>query len=306
MSDIFDFNECTLCPKECRVNRTSGQAGICGATDKISAARASLHKWEEPCLSGTNGSGTIFFSGCSLKCVFCQNREISRKNVGVEIDENRLCEIFFDLQEKSAHNINLVTAAHFLPSVLKAVEMAKVQGISIPFVYNSSGYEREEALERADGLIDIYLPDFKYFESNTAKKYSYAENYPHIAKTAIAEMVRQQPECNFDENGIMKNGVIVRHLMLPEMLLESKKIIKYLYGTYGSKIYMSLMSQYTPFGNLENFPELQQKIRKKDYEKLIDYAIDLGVENAFIQNGESASESFIPDFLGQGIIKEVQ
>ncbi len=296
MGDVFDFSSCTLCPKECRVDRTKGIKGLCGATDKIYTARASLRPWEEPCLSGSKGSGTVFFSGCNLKCVFCQNDVISHQNKGYETDSSRLCEIFFELYQKGAHNINLVTATHFLPSVLKAVERAKIQGIDIPFVYNSSGYEKKEALKRAEGLIDIYLPDFKYIDEEKAKKYSGATDYPQIAKTAIAEMVRQQPECIFDENGMMKKGVIVRHLMLPTMPADSKKIVKYLYDTYGNKIYMSLMSQYTPFGNLKDFPELQQKISKAHYEKLINYAVGLGVENAFIQYGESASESFIPDF----------
>ena len=306
MGDIFDFRECTLCPRECKANRERGKTGVCGASNKIFTARASLHLWEEPCLSGANGSGTVFFTGCSLSCVYCQNSQISHKNTGYEIDENRLCEIFFELRSKGAHNINLVTAAHFLPNVLKAVEKAKVQGIGIPFVYNSSGYEKAEALTRADGLIDIYLPDFKYFEEERAKKYSFAPDYPQVAKALIAEMVRQQPKCVFDENGMMLKGVIVRHLMLPSGFYDSKKIVKYLHKTYGSKIYMSLMSQYTPFGNLENYPELQQKINAADYEKLIDCAINLGVENAFIQDGESSSESFIPDFSGQGIINEVK
>lgn len=303
MGDIFDLRECVLCPRECRVDRISGKTGACGATDKIYTARASLHMWEEPCLSGNGGSGTVFFTGCNLKCVFCQNNQISHKNVGYEIDENRLCEIFFELRDKGAHNINLVTATHFLPMVLKAVEKAKTRGINIPFVYNSSGYEKVEALRRADGLIDVYLPDFKYFSDVNAKKYSGVCDYPQVAMKAIDEMVRQQKNCILDKNDMMICGVIVRHLMLPSGLSDSKKIVKYLYNTYGDDIYMSLMSQYTPFGDLEKFPELQQKVSHKDYEKLINYAVDLGVKNAYIQDGEAASESFIPDFSGQGIVK---
>ena len=303
MGDIFDLRECVLCPRECRIDRVSGKTGICRATDKIYTARASLHMWEEPCLSGNNGSGTVFFTGCNLKCVFCQNNQISHKNAGYEIDENRLCEIFFELRDKGAHNINLVTATHFLPMVLKAVEKAKTRGINIPFVYNSSGYEKVEVLRRADGLIDVYLPDFKYFSEVSAKKYSGACDYPQVAMGAIEEMVRQQKNCIFDKNDMMICGVIVRHLMLPSGLSDSKKIVKYLYNTYGDDIYMSLMSQYTPFGDLEEFPELKQKVRGKDYEKLINYAVDLGVKNAYIQDGEAANESFIPDFSGQGIVK---
>lgn len=305
MKDYFDLSKCILCPRECKKNRTKGETGLCGATDKIKAARASLHLWEEPCISGEKGSGTVFFTGCNLSCVFCQNKEISHKNMGAQIDETRLCEIFFELKSQGAHNINLVTAAHYLPQVLEAIKMAKDKGIDIPFVYNSSGYERPEVLKYAEGLIDIYLPDFKYIESERAMKYSGAKDYPEVVKAAIAEMVRQQPECVFDNEGVMRQGVIVRHLMLPEGLNESKKIIKYLYEIYGNKIFISIMSQYTPTGNTDNFPELKKRVSQADYDKLVDYAIELGVENAYIQEGEAASESFIPDFSGQGIIKEV-
>ena len=301
MSDIFDLTRCTLCPKECGVDRTNGKVGFCGANDKIKIARASLHQWEEPCLSGANGSGTVFFSGCNMTCVYCQNGEISHKNKGIEITKERLCDIFFELKEKGAHNINLVTAGHFLPIVLDAVSKAKEKNIDIPFVYNSSGYEKVESLERADGLIDIYLPDFKYIDKTQASRYSKAPDYPEVAMKAIDEMVRQRPKCIFDDNGIMCSGVIVRHLLLPNGLTDSKKAIKYLYEKYGDNIYISIMSQYTPFGNLDNFPELLNKVKSSDYEKLIDYAVKIGITNAFIQEGEAASESFIPDFSGQGV-----
>lgn len=304
MSDVFDLSYCTLCPRECKADRRNGEKGICGANDKINIARASLHMWEEPCLSGARGSGTVFFSGCNMSCVFCQNSEISHKNKGYEVDKKRLCDIFFELKEKGAHNINLVTAGHFLPEVLDAVKSAKEQRINIPFVYNSSGYEKATALKRAEGLIDIYLPDFKYIDEEKAKRYSKALGYPKIAKCAIDEMVRQRPKCVFDENGILKSGVIVRNLMLPDGLSESKKIIKYLYEKYHDNIFISIMSQYTPFGDLKNFPELRMRVKEKDYEKLIDYAVKIGVKNAFIQEGSSADESFIPDFSGQGVIKK--
>ena len=296
------MNSCTLCPRNCKVDRTKN-AGVCGATDKIKVARASLHHWEEPCISGAHGSGTVFFSGCNLSCVYCQNKKISHENFGFAVDKERLTEIFFELKNGGAHNINLVTAAHFLPEVLKSVELAKLQGIGIPFVYNTSSYERVEALKECEGLIDIFLPDFKYIESDSAKKYSNAPDYPEIAKMAIDEMVRQQPSPVFSENGMMTKGVIVRHLMLPEGLAESKKIIKYLYEKYQDNIFLSIMNQYTPVGNL--FPELQKKVENSDYEELIDYAINLGVENAFIQEDGAAEESFIPDFDGFGVVKEV-
>ncbi len=304
MNNIFDLSACTLCPRECGVDRVKGAKGFCGTSHKITCAHASLHQWEEPCLSGERGSGTVFFSGCNMGCVFCQNKEISHNAKGIEISAERLCEIFFELKAIGAHNINLVTAGHFLPRVLNSVKMAKAQGIGIPFVYNSSGYEKRDAIKQCEGLIDIFLPDFKYMDSTAAKSYSKASDYPEIAKSAIAEMVRQQPDCVFDETGIMQKGVIVRHLMLPYGLSESKKTIKYLYETYGNRIYISIMSQYTPVGELEDFPRLQKKVSEADYDELIDYAVSLGVENAFIQEGTSASESFIPDFSGQGIIKE--
>lgn len=304
MKDIFDLSSCTLCPRKCKTDRTKGNKGICSASNKTFAARASLHQWEEPCLSGVRGSGTVFFSGCNMGCVYCQNKEISHNGKGVEVSAGRLCEIFFELRDSGSHNINLVTAGHYLPEILKSIKMAKAQGIAIPFVYNSSGYELVEALRRCDGLIDIYLPDFKYMDSHRAQKYSKAADYPEIAVSAIAEMVRQRPQCKFDDEGIMTEGVIVRHLMLPDGLDESKRIIKYLYETYKNQIFISIMSQYTPMGNLDKFPELQKKVSQKDYDELIDYAVDLGVENAFIQEGETASESFIPDFSGQGIKKE--
>lgn len=301
MSGIFDLSSCRLCPKECRVDRTNGKTGVCGASDKIKIARAAPHHWEEPCLSGTKGSGTVFFSGCNMSCVYCQNSEISRKNKGIEITKERLCDIFFELKDAGAHNINLVTAGHFLPLVLGAVAKAKEKNINIPFVYNSSGYEKADALKAADGLIDIYLPDFKYMDKMRANRYSAASDYPEVAMKAIDEMVRQKQTCIFDDDGIMQSGVIVRHLLLPDGLIESKKVIKYLYEKYKDNIYISIMSQYTPFGNLENYPELLNKVKFSDYEKLIDYAVKIGVCNAFIQEGEAASESFIPDFSGQGV-----
>lgn len=301
MVDIFNLSNCKLCPKECGVDRINGETGFCGASNKIKIARASLHHWEEPCLSGTKGSGTVFFSGCNMGCVFCQNNEISHKNKGVEITMMRLCDIFFELKDAGAHNINLVTAGHFLPVVLDAVAKAKEKNINIPFVYNSSGYEKAESLKAVDGLIDIYLPDFKYIDNERASRYSKAPDYPEVAIKALEEMVRQRPKCVFDDEGILQSGVIVRHLLLPDGLSESKKVIKYLYEKYGDTIFISIMSQYTPFGDLGGYPELLKRVKSSDYEKLIDYAVKIGVSNAFIQEGEAASESFIPDFSGQGV-----
>ncbi len=302
---MSNLSHCTLCPRNCGVDRASGNTGFCGANDKIKIARATLHAWEEPCISGENGSGTVFFSGCNLSCVYCQNKKISQEGAGFEVSVERLTEIFFELETLGAHNINLVTAAHFLPQVMTSVKRAKDQGIGIPFVYNTSSYEYAESIKLCEGLIDIFLPDFKYIDSKRAKKYSCAVNYPEIAMAAIDEMVRQQGALQFDEDGMLTKGVIVRHLMLPDGLAESKKIIKYLHEKYENNIILSIMNQYTPVGNLEDFPELQKKVKASDYEKLIDYALSLGVENAFIQEGGAAEESFIPDFNGLGVVKEV-
>ncbi len=293
-------NGCRLCPRRCGANRKSGEVGVCGAGGSMVAARASLHLWEEPCLSGENGSGTVFFSGCPLKCVFCQNSEISAKLHGKEIDAARLCEIFFELRDKGAHNINLVSPTPYIPEIAIAIKLAKKKGLDIPIVYNSSGYELVESLKQLDGLVDIYLPDFKYMSGALAKKYSHAEDYPELAAEAIREMVRQQPEPKFI-GGMMKRGVIVRHLVLPDQTDDSKAVLRHLYNEFGDKIYFSIMSQYTPVGELEDFPELKRKLSEAEYDEVVDLAIDLGISNGFIQDGDAAAESFIPVFDGRGI-----
>jgi putative pyruvate formate lyase activating enzyme len=270
-------------------------------TDRIQAARAALHMWEEPCISGEEGSGTVFFSGCSLGCVYCQNHEIAIGDAGKEISLERLTEIFLELQEKKANNINLVTAGHFLPQVIYSLEQAKKQGLEIPVVYNTSGYETVEAIRMLDGLVDVYLPDMKYMSPDIAKKYSDAPDYFPVAKAALAEMVRQTGAPVFDERDRIQKGVIVRHLQLPGYMEDSKKVIQYLYQTYGDQIFISIMNQYTPLPQVASYPEIDRKITEKEYDELVDYAIDLGVENGFIQEGETASESFIPAFVMEGI-----
>lgn len=293
-------NECSLCPRMCKIDRES-TTGYCGVKNTLRVARAALHFWEEPCISGEEGSGAVFFAGCNLRCVFCQNYHIARAEQGKEITVERLAEIFLELQEQKANNINLVTATHYVPQVIHALEAAKVQGLKIPVVYNCGGYERAETLKMLEGLVDIYLPDFKYMDHERAKRYSHAADYPEVAKKALAEMVRQQPQAIFDERGMMKQGVIVRHLMLPGGIKDSKAVVKYLYETYGDGIYISLMNQYTPLPHVESYPEINRKLKKFEYDRLVNYAISLGVENGFTQEGETASESFIPAFTNEGV-----
>lgn len=296
------MKNCTLCPRMCGADRISGQKGCCGQTADIYAARAALHMWEEPCISGENGSGTVFFSGCPLKCVYCQNFDIANANHGKKISADRLCEIYFELEEKGANNINLVTPTHYIPHIINSLAKAKSCGLKIPTVYNTSGYERPESIRMLEGLIDVYLPDFKYFSADTAKKYSNAPDYPEYAKAAIEEMVRQTGNAVFDAGGIMQKGVIVRHLVLPGYTAESERIIKYLYSRYGDDIYMSIMNQYTPLENVKkNYPELDRRVTDGEYEDVVDFAVQTGVENGFVQEGGTAEESFIPMFDFEGI-----
>lgn len=298
-----ELSNCTLCPRECHVNRNAGEIGYCGQTAVLTAARAALHFWEEPCLSGTNGSGAVFFSGCNLRCVYCQNHEIAQGHLGRAITAFRLCEIFLELQEKGAHNINLVTPTHFVPQIITALQTAKKQGLSIPVVYNSSSYEKTETLKKLDGLVDIYLPDMKYFDSALSGQYSHAPDYFEKAAAAIAEMVRQTGSPVFTDgpDSLMQKGVIVRHLLLPGCEKDSRHILRYLHETYQNNIYVSIMNQYTPLSQMKNIPGLNRKISAHEYEKIIDYAISIGIENGFIQEGETASESFIPAFDCEGI-----
>ena len=298
---MADYIACRLCPRECGVNRVHGQIGYCGMTAELMAARAALHYWEEPCISGTEGSGTVFFSGCTLRCVFCQNHQIASGEIGKPVTEERLSQIFLELQQQGANNINLVTAGHFLPMVTAALRDAKLQGLTIPVVYNTGGYEKPEMLELLEGLVDIWLPDYKYRSSQLAKKYSCAEDYPNRAAEALKEMVRQAGRPVFDERGMMKKGVIVRHLVLPGCVHDSKDVLEYLWDTYGDQIYVSIMGQYTPLPHVEVYPELNRRITKEEYEEVVDYARFLGMKQVYIQEGECAEESFIPVFDYVGI-----
>ena len=298
--DFDSYKNCTLCPRKCRVDRNI-KTGYYKTGSALSLSRAALHLWEEPCLEGKNGSGAVFFGGCSLGCVFCQNREISRGMHSKEVDRDRLCEIFFELRDKGACNINLVTPDHFAPHIVYAIEKAKKQGFDLPFVWNSSGYSSPETIRALSGLIDIYLPDFKYFSNEYAKKYSNVPDYFDTAQKSLYEMHRQIPFCEFDENGIMKRGIIVRLLLLPQLCNDAKKILYYLHETYGNRIYISIMSQYTPINCADLPKELRSSVPPKDYDELCRYAEKIGIENGFLQDGESIGESFIPDFDFYGV-----
>ncbi|RXI38782.1 radical SAM protein [Clostridium tetani] len=290
------LNKCRLCPRECSINRLEGEIGYCGASDKLMVSRAALHFGEEPCVSGENGSGTVFFSNCNLKCVFCQNHCISQENLGVEISIERLSEIFLELQKKGANNINLVTPTHYAPQIIEALKLSKCNGLSIPILYNSNGYDSLNTLKALNGYIDVYLPDLKYYNSKYSLRYSMAKDYFQKASISIEEMYRQVGKPVFDENGIIKKGVIIRHLMLPGLLFDSKKIIDFIYKSFADNVYISIMNQYTPMFKASDYAEINRRLNEKHYDTLINYALDLGIKNAFIQENGSSSEEFVPDF----------
>ncbi len=292
---------CELCPRRCLVKRTAGGTGFCGITSTVKVARAALHFWEEPCISGESGSGTVFFSGCTMRCVFCQNREISRGEAGKEISVERLAEIFGELQKKGANNINLVTPMHYAPAITQALDLARKSGLSLPIVWNTGGWETVESVAAVRDFADIWLTDFKYYDDQLAADFSHAPHYFETAFEALRQMVEQTGPAVFDENGLMKRGVIVRHLMLPGHLDDTKNVLRYLYETYGDAIWISLMNQYTPLCTDERFPELFHPVSDEDYEEAIDFACDLGIEQAFVQEGGTVSESFIPPFDLEGV-----
>lgn len=294
---------CRICPRNCGADRNAGKKGYCSVDSVIRLSRAALHMWEEPCISGAEGSGAVFFAGCPMHCVYCQNYEIAGGR-GKEITLERLADIFLELQEKQANNINLVTPTHYSLQIIDAVRMAREKGLTIPIVYNCSGYENVDTLKMLDGIVDIYLTDFKYPDSEGAEKYSHAPDYPEVAFAALKEMVRQQPIPVFDERGIMQTGVIVRHLLLPGRVKKAKEVMKLIYEAFGDQVYFSLMNQYTPFEKVgEKFPELARRVTDREYGRLLDYAMELGVEKCFFQEGDTAEESFIPAFDYEGVEK---
>lgn len=290
---------CRLCPRACGADRTKTR-GLCGASDRIEAARASLHLWEEPPISGTRGSGTVFFSHCSLGCVFCQNRQISRRDAaGREITIPALASTFLSLQKQGAHNINLVTGAHYVPQIIEALRLARGQGLSIPIVYNSSGYECVDTLRLLEGWIDIYLPDYKYYSSYYAARYSHAADYRETAVQAITEMVRQTGAPQYDGDGLLRRGTVIRHLMLPGLAGDTAQVLRDIAARFGGAALVSLMRQYTPFG-MQDWPELDRRITDEEYDDACELFRALGL-GGFFQQAEAVSESFIPAFDGTGL-----
>lgn len=301
MKNMNKYENCLLCPRKCGINRGIGQTGVCGVSAEIKVARAALHYWEEPCISGKRGSGAVFFSGCSLHCVFCQNREISDGKEGKVISKERLSDIFMELADKGANNINLVTPGQYIPDIVWAVNDAKSRGMKLPIIYNTSGYENVTELKLLEGIVDVYLPDFKYMDSTLSAMYSRAKDYPSVAKQALSEMVRQQPDVVIDDvTGLIQKGVIVRQLLLPGHVNDAKAVLKYLYDTYHDHVYISMMSQFTPIA-LKDYPEINRTVTRREYERLVDYALEIGITNAFIQEGDVAKDSFIPAFDCEGV-----
>ena len=296
-----EYLSCRLCPRECGIDRNAGQRGICGQTNLIKAGRAALHFWEEPCICDNSGSGAVFFSGCSLRCSYCQNFELSRGKQGIEVSEEKLAEIYLHLQEEGASNINLVTAEHFAPQIRQSILLARQKGLFLPVILNSSGYVNSYCLEILRDVIDIYLVDFKYMDENLSQSYSMAKDYPCVAKNALRKMVEYAPNLIFNEKGILQKGVIVRHLCLPMHSEDSKNVLEYVYKTYGKNVLLSIMRQYTPVNENKYFPNLNRTLSEAEYEEILSFCINIGIEEAFIQEGEAASESFIPEFNGDGI-----
>ena len=290
---------CDLCPRACKVDRSAGERGICGETDRVKVARAALHMWEEPCISGKAGSGAVFFCGCALHCVFCQNGNIANGTVGKEITEERLAEIFLELQEKKANNINLVTAGQFVPQVVRALRRAKDRGLGIPVVYNTSSYENVDTIKRLEGLVDIYLPDYKYIDPNMAAMLSGARDYPDTAHAAIDEMVRQTGAPVYDQDGMMTRGTLIRHLVLPGLTGDSIRILEQICDDFPG-IPVSLMGQYTPCGRALSIPGMDRKIKKKEYARVLAYMEAVGL-NGYRQELGSADGAFIPAFDGTGV-----
>lgn len=287
---------CNLCPRKCNINRNKN-VGFCGVSNTVKIARACLHFWEEPIISGESGSGTIFFSGCNLKCVYCQNYEISKQAFGKEISVERLAEIFKELENKGANNINLVTPSHYVTQIIEALKIYKPK---VPIVYNTSGYDSVEEIKMLEGWVDVYLTDLKYYSKELSKKYSSAENYFEVATKAILKMVKQQPK-NIYENGLLKKGVIIRHLVLPNNYKDSFEVLNWIKNNLGENALVSIMGQYTPCYNAKNFEEINRKLKPIEYKLVLNYFQKIGLKNGFMQSLDSADESYIPPFNLEGV-----
>lgn len=292
------LEQCMLCPHNCKVNRKDGQTGRCKCNDKIKIALVSLHKYEEPCISGENGSGTVFFSNCNLNCIFCQNYEISHLGKGYEASVDKLAQIFLEQQDKGAHNINLVTPTMYVIQIIEALKIAKKKGLNIPIIYNTSSYENVETIKMLDGYIDVYLPDLKYYSNDLCKKYSKVDNYFENAKNAIKEMYKQVGAPEFDDNGMIKKGVIIRHLILPNYIQNTKHILKWIKDNMPEDVYVSVMSQYFPSYKALDDDKINRKINRKEYKMIEDYIYMLDLKNGYLQDfvdGEN-EEQYVPDF----------
>ncbi len=299
---LAPLRSCRLCPRRCGVDRTAGETGFCRAGALPRVALASLHQWEEPCLSGKRGSGTVFFSRCNLACVFCQNHLISQQDRGADIPVDRLAAIFLEQQQRGAHNLNLVTPTPYVPQIIAALALARDSGFHLPVVYNTAAYDSLETIEALRGWIDVYLPDLKYCDEALAVRYSRAPGYFFHALRAIGAMIRQTGDCVFDDEGLLRRGVLIRHLALPGQTEDSRRILQAIRDNFGPDSWFSLMNQYTPQPGLANFPELERPLAAAEYDGLIDFALSLGLENGFIQEGGAVSESFIPSFNLDGVI----
>lgn len=302
------LSDCTLCPRKCHANRLKGETGVCGESAVVQVARAALHFWEEPCISGSNGSGAVFFSGCNLRCIYCQNYRIAHEKKGQPVSIERLAELYLDLQSQGAVNINLVTPTHYIPQICASLDLAKSAGLKIPIVYNCSGYEEVTSLKMLEDYIDIYLPDLKYIENDPAFRFSGAADYFEKASQALTEMYRQVQDPIFENStGLMKKGLLVRHLVLPGQSKNTKKVLRYLYNTFGNHIYISIMNQYTPMEqlsfpeNINRFSDINRTVTLEEYIKIIEFADRIGIENGFIQEGDASGQDFIPSFLGEGV-----
>ena len=291
-----ELEQCNICPHKCNVNRLEGQVGRCQATAKVKVALASVHNFEEPCISGTNGSGTVFFSNCNLKCVFCQNYKISQEEIGKEISIEELANIFINEQNKKVENINLVTPTMYVYHIIEAIKIARKKGLCIPIVYNTNGYENVETIKKLNGYIDIYLPDLKYYDNNLAFKYSGIKNYFENATEAIKEMYKQVGTPVLDKNGIMKKGIIIRHLVLPNNLQNSKDVLKWINDNIDKEVFVSVMSQYFPTYRAKDFPEINRKLTKEEYEEIENYLYSLELNNGYIQELGDDEEKYVPDF----------